>query len=69
MLGKAVPSVGEVACLVLGRPCGLIPSSDTVHPAEVAHESAVGPPPIPPLAGDFRCSYLGLTMGKDFALD
>ena len=69
MLGKAVPSVGEVACLVLGRPCGLIPSSDTVHPAEVAHESAVGPPPIPPLVGGFRCSYWGSTMEKGFALN
>ena len=47
MLGKAVPSVGEVVCLVLGHPCGLVPSSDTVHPAEVAHESTVSPPPIP----------------------
>ena len=66
MLEENVPSVGEVTCLVLGHPCGLIPSSDTVHPAEVAHESAVGPPPIPSLVGDFRCSYWGLTMEKTF---
>ena len=67
MLEENVPSVGEMTCLVLGHHSDLIPgSSDIVHPAEVAHECAVGPPPIPSLVGDFRCSYWGLTMEKTF---